>query len=288
MLSHFSMSDSLQPYGPQPSSLLCPCNFPGKNPRVGCHVLLQGIFSTQRWNQVSSGSCIASRLFPAEPPGKSIQGIQPYSNWSGLYPSLVRGNLKPLKFPKWKECLCCSRWAPLTTPSGFMLKRWFRLRLTSTCLRIGFGHNRKTSHRKRTHELGWGLWPRHISSFWVEGLYRSPQLQSCRPVPVHGLLGTGTHSRRWANKTSFSTSHLSHYCLNHPPLWPMLTTVLFLNHVSWRPRCYTIQVLFFLTFLLPFKIHICFLSYSLHTSCYQVFSLFPFSIIDHLPSHSFS
>ena len=121
---------------------------------MGCHVLLQGIFSTQRWNQVSSGSCIASRLFPAEPPGKSIQGIQPYSNWSGLYPSLVRGNLKPLKFPKWKECLCCSRWAPLTTPSGFMLKRWFRLRLTSTCLRIGFGHNRKTSHRKRTHELG--------------------------------------------------------------------------------------------------------------------------------------
>ena len=30
--------------------LLCPWNFPGKNPGVGCHVLLQGIFLTQGLN----------------------------------------------------------------------------------------------------------------------------------------------------------------------------------------------------------------------------------------------
>ena len=29
---------------PWPASLLCPWNFPGKNTRVGCHFLLQGIF----------------------------------------------------------------------------------------------------------------------------------------------------------------------------------------------------------------------------------------------------
>ena len=41
------MSASLQPHGVQPSRLLCPWNFPGKNTGVGCHFLLQGIFPTQ-------------------------------------------------------------------------------------------------------------------------------------------------------------------------------------------------------------------------------------------------
>ena len=36
------------PHGPQPSRLLCPWNFPGKNTGVGCHFFLQGIFLTQR------------------------------------------------------------------------------------------------------------------------------------------------------------------------------------------------------------------------------------------------
>ena len=44
------MSDSLQPHGLQPPSLLCPWGSPGKNPRVGCHVLFQGIFLTQGSN----------------------------------------------------------------------------------------------------------------------------------------------------------------------------------------------------------------------------------------------
>ena len=33
-----------------PTRLLCPWNFPGKNPGVGCHFFLQGIFLTQGWN----------------------------------------------------------------------------------------------------------------------------------------------------------------------------------------------------------------------------------------------
>ena len=44
------MSDSLQPYGLQPASLLCPWDSPGKNTGVGCHALLQGIFPTQGSN----------------------------------------------------------------------------------------------------------------------------------------------------------------------------------------------------------------------------------------------
>ena len=39
------MSDSLQS-----SRLLCPWDFLGKNTRVGCHFLLQGIFPTQELN----------------------------------------------------------------------------------------------------------------------------------------------------------------------------------------------------------------------------------------------
>ena len=44
------VSDSWQPHGVQPSRLLCPWDSPGKNTGVGCHFLLQGIFSTQGSN----------------------------------------------------------------------------------------------------------------------------------------------------------------------------------------------------------------------------------------------
>ena len=41
----------LQPHGLySPPMLLCPWDFPGKNTGVGCHFLLQGIFSTQGLN----------------------------------------------------------------------------------------------------------------------------------------------------------------------------------------------------------------------------------------------
>ena len=40
----------LRPHGLQPTNLLCPWDFPGKNTRVGCHFLLQGILLTQKPN----------------------------------------------------------------------------------------------------------------------------------------------------------------------------------------------------------------------------------------------
>ena len=39
-----------QPCLTLPARLLCPWDSPGKNTGVGCHVLLQGIFLTQRLN----------------------------------------------------------------------------------------------------------------------------------------------------------------------------------------------------------------------------------------------
>ena len=44
------MSNSLWPSGLQPTRLLCPWDFPGKNIGVDCHFLLQGIFPTQGLN----------------------------------------------------------------------------------------------------------------------------------------------------------------------------------------------------------------------------------------------
>ena len=44
------MPDSSQPHGLQPTRLLCPWDFPGKNTGVGSHLLLQGIFPTQGLN----------------------------------------------------------------------------------------------------------------------------------------------------------------------------------------------------------------------------------------------
>ena len=51
---HFSVAKQcltlLQHHGLQPARLLCPWDFPGKNTRVHCHFLLQGIFLTQKSN----------------------------------------------------------------------------------------------------------------------------------------------------------------------------------------------------------------------------------------------
>ena len=58
------MSDSLQPCGLEPASLLCPWNSPGKNTRVGkntkvgCHFLLQGNLPDPRMEPTSlEGMC---------------------------------------------------------------------------------------------------------------------------------------------------------------------------------------------------------------------------------------
>ena len=44
------VSNPLRPHGLKLAKLLCPWDFTGKIPRVGCHFLLQGIFLTQGSN----------------------------------------------------------------------------------------------------------------------------------------------------------------------------------------------------------------------------------------------
>ena len=49
-VSHSAVSDSLWPHGLLPTRFLCPRDSPGKNTGVGCHSLLQRIFSTWKSN----------------------------------------------------------------------------------------------------------------------------------------------------------------------------------------------------------------------------------------------
>ena len=60
------MSDSVRPYGLQPTRLLCPWDSPGKNTGVGCHFLLQEIFLTQGLTQPA----LQAASLQSEPLGK--------------------------------------------------------------------------------------------------------------------------------------------------------------------------------------------------------------------------
>ena len=50
-----------------PGILFCPWDFPGKNPGIGCHFLLQGDLPQPGVNHVS---CIDRQIFTTKPPGK--------------------------------------------------------------------------------------------------------------------------------------------------------------------------------------------------------------------------
>ena len=66
VLSHLVMSDSLWPYRPQPSRLLRPWDYPGKNTGVGCYFILQGIFLNKGLNPwfLPGRQILYHRFFP--------------------------------------------------------------------------------------------------------------------------------------------------------------------------------------------------------------------------------
>ena len=54
---------TLRPHGLQPTRLLCPWDFPGKNTGVGCHACLKGSSQPRDQTPVSCISCTAGQLF---------------------------------------------------------------------------------------------------------------------------------------------------------------------------------------------------------------------------------
>ena len=68
------VSNSLWPHGLWPARLLCPWDFPGKSTGVGCHFLLQRIFSTQGSNLgvphcKQTLYCLSHQVVPSCSPG---------------------------------------------------------------------------------------------------------------------------------------------------------------------------------------------------------------------------
>ena len=56
------VSDSLPPQGLQPTRLLQPWDFPGKNTGVNCCFLLQGVFPTQGLTCIPCASCVGRQI----------------------------------------------------------------------------------------------------------------------------------------------------------------------------------------------------------------------------------
>ena len=100
-----AVSDSVRPHGLRSTRLLCP--FPGKNTGVGCHFLLQGIFSIQgsklclshllRWQEDSFPLChweVQSALWIPRAPlilvGKWLHGLAGPGSLVGEVPSAPR------------------------------------------------------------------------------------------------------------------------------------------------------------------------------------------------------
>ena len=70
MLDHPCLT--LRPRGLQPARLLCP----GKNTRVGCHALLQGIFPTQGLTPRPESPASQANSLPLAPLGKPTRGSE--------------------------------------------------------------------------------------------------------------------------------------------------------------------------------------------------------------------
>ena len=82
------MSDFLPPYELQPARLPCPWDFPGKNNGVGCHFLIQGIFSNHGLNVFPT---MVDSLSPSHPgkvsPSQTFVVVQLFSHvWLFLTP----------------------------------------------------------------------------------------------------------------------------------------------------------------------------------------------------------
>ena len=64
----------LRPYGLQPTRLLCPWDFPGKNTGVGCHFLLQ-CMKVKSEREVTQSCLTLSDPMDCSPPDSSVRGI---------------------------------------------------------------------------------------------------------------------------------------------------------------------------------------------------------------------
>ena len=98
------MFNSLQPHGLQPTRLLCPWDFPGKNIQVGCHFLLQGNFPNPEMEPTSVMSpALAGRFLSTRATcevQREFSELHPIDNCLNLTLKCQKTKFKsPLEFP---------------------------------------------------------------------------------------------------------------------------------------------------------------------------------------------
>ena len=74
LLSHSVVSNSVQPYGQQPTRLLCPQDSLGKNTGVGCHFLVQCTHVCMHAKSLQLCLTLCDPM-DSSPPGSSIHRI---------------------------------------------------------------------------------------------------------------------------------------------------------------------------------------------------------------------
>ena len=74
LLSHFSVSDSVQPHRHQPTKLPHPWDSPSKNTGEGCHFLLQ-CMKVKSESEVAQSCPTLSNPMDCSLPGSSVHGI---------------------------------------------------------------------------------------------------------------------------------------------------------------------------------------------------------------------
>ena len=119
----------MRPHGLQPTRLLCPWDFPGKNAGAGCHFLLQGIFPTQGLNlhflqllhwQADTlslshqGSRIANIIFTESKDCQPLPKKGGFNPWVGKIPWSRKWHPTPVLLPGkshgWRSLVGCSPW----------------------------------------------------------------------------------------------------------------------------------------------------------------------------------
>ena len=98
------MSSSVRPHRQQPTRLLCPWDFPGKNIGVGCHFLLQ-CMKVKSESEVAQSCPTLSDPMDCSLPGSSIHGIfqARVPEWGAIAFSTLTPSTLQKKFGKRKE-----------------------------------------------------------------------------------------------------------------------------------------------------------------------------------------
>ena len=101
------VSDSLQPRGLQPTKLLCPWGFPGRNNGVGCHFPLQEggwVFNLCFRNRHFLSVLLDCQRIPALASGSTVQWGTSASHGSAVCLPVQTGFLQ-------RAPVCCGMWS---------------------------------------------------------------------------------------------------------------------------------------------------------------------------------